>query len=63
MNEELTKEVSEEEVTKVVFQLRAFKAPGLDGFSGIFLSKILEYYQRRCSGGNDQFLLYWRNVE
>ena len=42
MNEELTKEVGEEEVTRAVFQLGIYKAPGPDGFNGVFFSKILE---------------------
>ncbi|KAK8617481.1 hypothetical protein V6N13_080397 [Hibiscus sabdariffa] len=36
MNEQLSKEVSREEVKNVVFSMGALKAPGHDGFSGIF---------------------------
>ncbi|XWS11467.1 hypothetical protein CRYUN_Cryun37aG0000600 [Craigia yunnanensis] len=35
MNEELIKEVKEKEVTKAVFQLGVYKAPGPDGFSEV----------------------------
>ena len=40
MNEALTKELTEEEVTIAVFQLGADKASGPDGFSGMLYQKI-----------------------
>ena len=42
MNEELTKEVGEEEVTRAVFQLGVYKSPRPDGFSGVFFQKYWE---------------------
>ena len=39
MNKRLIKEVSEEEVMKVAFELGAMKAPGPDGFNGVFYQK------------------------
>ena len=36
MNEILTVDVTEEEIKEAVFQLGAFKAPGSDGFNGVF---------------------------
>ncbi|GLT45910.1 hypothetical protein SLA2020_197060 [Shorea laevis] len=36
MNEDLCKEVSDAEIKTVVFQLGAYKAPGIDGFPGCF---------------------------
>ncbi|KAL4291122.1 hypothetical protein GQ457_14G012230 [Hibiscus cannabinus] len=42
MNRELEKEVTEEEIRKATFDLGAFKAPGPDGFSGIFFQKFWE---------------------
>ena len=39
MNKELIKEVTKVEVKEAVFQLGAFKAPGPDGFSGVFYQK------------------------
>ena len=42
MDEELTKEVGEEEVTRAVFQLGVYKSPRPDGFSGVFFQKYWE---------------------
>ena len=42
MNEGLIKEVIDEEIMKVVFELRALKALGLDGFNGMFYQKYWE---------------------
>ncbi|OMO70992.1 reverse transcriptase [Corchorus capsularis] len=39
MNEELVKEISNDEIRDAVFQLGAYKAPGPDGFSGIFYQR------------------------
>lgn len=39
VNDALTKSVSREEVQKAVFQMGALKAPGSDGFPGIFYQK------------------------
>lgn len=39
INENLGAEVFEEEVRRVVFSLGASKAPGPDGFNGIFFQK------------------------
>ncbi|CAM8911363.1 unnamed protein product [Rhodiola kirilowii] len=36
MNDNLTRDVSEEEIRRAIFQMGATKAPGLDGFSAIF---------------------------
>ena len=36
MNQNLIKSISKEEITAVVFQLRAYKMLGPDGISGIF---------------------------
>ena len=36
MNKELDKEVKDEEITEVVFQMGMYKAPRPDGFSGVF---------------------------
>ena len=40
MNEKLTKKVIEEEIIEIVFQLRAYKAFGPDGFNEIFYQKF-----------------------
>ncbi|XP_057985408.1 uncharacterized protein LOC131170376 [Hevea brasiliensis] len=42
MNLELCRPVSEEEVKSVVFSLEAYKAPGPDGFQGVFYQKYWE---------------------
>ncbi|GLT34293.1 hypothetical protein SLA2020_088170 [Shorea laevis] len=39
MNEDLCQNVSDEEVRATVFQMGAFKAPGVDGFPGCFFQK------------------------
>lgn len=39
MNEALCFPVSEEEIHQVVFQMGAFKAPGPDGYQGMFYHK------------------------
>jgi hypothetical protein len=41
-NENLMRHVSEEEVKKVVFSMKAFKAPGLDGFPPAFFQHFWE---------------------
>ncbi|OMO87944.1 reverse transcriptase [Corchorus capsularis] len=42
MNEMLTREVTEEEIKSAAFDMGALKAPGPDGFSGIFYQKYWE---------------------
>ena len=42
MEVELEKEVNEEEIMKLVFELGAMKALGPDGFNGIFYQKYWE---------------------
>ncbi|GLT85577.1 hypothetical protein SLE2022_037640 [Rubroshorea leprosula] len=39
MNQDLCRSVSEEEIRSAVFQLGAFKAPGVDGFPGCFFQQ------------------------
>ena len=41
-NEALNKEVEEKEIMKAVYDLRAMKAPGPDGFNGFFYQKYWE---------------------
>ncbi|GLT58540.1 hypothetical protein SLA2020_314260 [Shorea laevis] len=42
MNQELCSLVSDDEIRSVVFQLGAFKAPGVDGFLGCFFQQHWE---------------------
>ncbi|CAM8957099.1 unnamed protein product [Rhodiola kirilowii] len=42
MNEELLKDISEEEIKRALFSLGPLKAPGIDGFPAIFYQKFWE---------------------
>ncbi len=41
-SEELTQLVTEEEVCRVVFSMKAYKSPGLDGFPSAFFQHFLD---------------------
>lgn len=43
MNEDLTRELTEDEVKVVVFGLGAHKASGPDGFTRVFFQKAWEF--------------------
>lgn len=47
LNRVLLSLVSNEEIKEAVFSMGALKAPGRDGFNGLFFSEKLGYYRRR----------------
>ena len=52
---ELESDFSKEEVVKVLFEMEDDKAPGPDGFTMAFFSKMLECSGNRCYGFFDHF--------
>ena len=63
VNKELVREVEEDEIKNAVFQLGTFKAPGSDGFNGLFYQKFWEVVNKDVKEAVKSFFINGRMLK
>ena len=63
VNKELVREVEEDEIKNAVFQLGTFKAPGPDGFNGLFYQKFWEVVNKDVKEAVKSFFINGRMLK
>ena len=63
VNKELVREVEEDEIRNAMFQLGTFKAPGPDGFNGLFYQKFWEIVNKDVKEAIKSFFINGRMLK